>query len=174
MLDLAAAAVTFSVGAGLGVLGTAALRRANVRPRRSKARDVSELQDAETRARAANKLLLAAEQVAQIGSWRLDVKTGRLTCSDGVYRIHGGRRGEHGLDPERAMAAYHSDDRQTIRELMAAAARNGEDFEQPLRLIGLTGEIKHVVVRGICERSEDGSGQRAVRRHHGRDRPEAG
>ena len=156
MLDLVASAVTFSAGAGIGGLAMAALGRRRASAYRSLARDLAQLQDAEARARAANRLLQTAEQVAQIGSWRLDVATGRLTCSDGVYRIHGSQRGAGKLDAERALSAYHSDDRRTIRELMAAAVRQGAEFEQSLRLVGPAGDLKHVVVRGVCERSDAG------------------
>ncbi|MFW6052995.1 MAG: PAS domain-containing protein [Desulfosalsimonas sp.] len=64
--------------------------------------------------------LARAHEIAQLGSWELDLVEGRLTWSEGVYRIFG-------LDPKEFKATYeafldniHPDDRERSMMLIPA------------------------------------------------------
>ena len=82
----------------------------------------------ESKSREANRRLSLAETIAHMGHWHLEVSSGVLTWSDGVYRIHG-------LDPaasvptlETAVSAYHPDDRDEIARSMQQALDTIGDY----------------------------------------------
>ncbi|NEU10940.1 PAS domain S-box protein [Methylobacterium sp. BTF04] len=121
-------------------------------------RDITHLKTAEAEAREANRFLIMAEQVAHIGHWHVDLPSRRLTWSDEVYRIHG-------LDPETftptvesGVAAYHPDDRARVATCVARAIERQEGFDFALRLVRPSGEIRDVLVRGICQFNRDAQG----------------
>ncbi|MBX9616493.1 MAG: PAS domain-containing protein [Caulobacteraceae bacterium] len=85
-----------------------------------------------------------AEALAESGSWRLDIATGKLVWSDQVYRIHGKSREtfDPGLDD--AIGCYHPDDRQAVQDSIAHAIRTGKPGGFQLRLIREDGEQRIV------------------------------
>ncbi|MCJ2047838.1 PAS domain S-box protein [Methylobacterium sp. J-078] len=121
--------------------------------------DISHLKLAEAEAREANRLLVLAEQVAHVGHWDLQLQARRLTWSDEVYRIHG-------LDPatftptiRNSLAAYHPDDRASARAIVTRAIRRREGFDIALRLVRPSGEVRDVLVRGLCQFEHGSAGR---------------
>ncbi|GJE76348.1 PAS domain S-box protein [Methylorubrum suomiense] len=114
------------------------------------ARDITHLRAAETAALDANRLLLLAEQMAQVGHWHLDVVSGRLRWSDEVYRIHGRDPATFRPTLEDGIAAYHPEDREIVAAMVANAIERRGSFEFTLRLVRSDGDIRHVQARGIC------------------------
>jgi len=97
------------------------------------------------------QILEMASEYANLGFWRLDRDTQLVTWSDEIYRIYGRdpRLGRPTL--EEALAQYHPDDREPANlAITEAIARCGE-FAFELRIVRLTGEIRHVASRGRCE-----------------------
>ena len=100
------------------------------------------------------RLLAQAQHAAKIGHWRLDERTQSLVWSPEVFRIHG-------LDPEtslppaldKAIDAYHPDDRAMVAAVVDDALRNGNAFDFSARLVTPQGEIRHVVSRGARDYS---------------------
>ncbi len=95
--------------------------------------------------------LRMAEDVGQIGHWRLDVETQHIYWSPQVYRIHG-------LDPStfqpelaNAIDAYHPDDRAGVSGCVQEAIEKGSPFDFELRLIRPDGSIRRVHSKGRCE-----------------------
>lgn len=107
----------------------------------------------------ANRRLRLAEQVAMVGHWRLEIAGRHLTWSDEVYRIHGLSKEQFQPTLEKAMIAYHPDDRGRVRELVATAMQTGSSYEIALRVVRPDGEIRHVVTRGVVEFAPDGRPQ---------------
>ncbi|WP_374597573.1 PAS domain-containing protein [Brevundimonas sp.] len=121
------------------------------------AQDVTETVRAERAQQELVETLKLAEDMAGIGSWRLDVATGHVRWSPQVYRIHG-------LDPETfdpalddAVACYHPDDREAVREWCAKAIASGQPDEFRLRLIRADGQERIVVSQ--CRPQVDPHGQ---------------
>lgn len=138
-----------AAAAGVASLGLVTLFQAlhnESRRRRTQARDLSE----------ANRLLRLGEQLAMVGHWRFELVTRRLTWSDEVYRIYGLAKGKFQPSMESTLAAHHPDDRARLRELVATAIQSGASYEMGLRIIRPTGEVRHVVTRGVVEFSSDG------------------
>jgi PAS domain S-box-containing protein len=99
----------------------------------------------------ANRLLRLAEQVANVGHWRLEVPTRSLTWSDELYRIHGLTKEHFVPDLERAIAAYHPEDRVRIKELISKAIHMGRGFEFNFRIVRPDGEVRNIMTRGLVE-----------------------
>ncbi len=97
----------------------------------------------------ANRIFVAAEKAAQIGSWEIDLSTMDLTWSDGVYAMHGMPIGQ-AITVEDAIKAYASKDRENVSALVDAAIKKGEPFEFEAELEDRGGGIRRVQSRGEC------------------------
>jgi diguanylate cyclase (GGDEF)-like protein/PAS domain S-box-containing protein len=115
------------------------------------------LDEAEMRAREARQWLLMAEEIANVGHWRISLPDHRLFWSDGLYRIHG--LGPEEFDPgvAAALRLLHEDDRLRTRKAVEHAIATGEKFEFAVRVERPEGEIRHVQVRGCLERDAAGT-----------------
>ncbi len=113
--------------------------------------DVSVLRDSEAAAREANRMLVIAEEIAQLGHWRLDISTNKVTWSDEIFRIHGLQPAKEAPTVEAAVAFYHRDDRAEIERCVAEAITRRKNFEFKARLLPHGGGIRHVLCRGVCE-----------------------
>ena len=108
------------------------------------------LREAGARMRESVRLLSMAERVAQVGHWRLDAATRTMFWSSQVYTIY---RMPTDRVPsiELALASYHPNDREMVRERVASALTNGGDFSYEARIIRGDGSVRHVVSRGQAE-----------------------
>ncbi|WP_165772309.1 ATP-binding protein [Niveispirillum lacus] len=131
------AAMVASLGLGLMIRAL----EMESRRRRAHARDLAE----------ANRLLRLGEQLAMVGHWRFELGTRRLTWSDEVYRIFGLRKDRYQPSMEATLAAHHPEDRARLRELVEAAMQTGTSYEMGLRIIRPSGEVRHVLTRGVVE-----------------------
>jgi PAS domain S-box-containing protein len=120
-------------------------------------RDITHLKHAEAEAREANRMLLLAEQIAQVGHWRLDLSLDKLTWSEEVYRLHGLDRTRYVPDTASAISFYHPEDRHEVERCVTEAIEGGHGFDFALRLLRPDGECREVVSRGLCERGPDGT-----------------
>ncbi len=113
--------------------------------------DITHLKHAEVEARAANRLLTMAEEIAHVGHWRTDLESGRRTWSEEIFRIHGLPVAAAPPSRDAAIALYHPDDRDVIRRNLAEAVERRESFEGHYRILWPGGETRHVLTRGRCE-----------------------
>jgi PAS domain S-box-containing protein len=96
-----------------------------------------------------------AEEIAKVGFWRADFRTGKVEWSDQNYAIFG----RDPTDPPNldTLNSYiHPDDRDT-REAAFSRLQFGEPSMAALRIVRENGEIRHVVKRGVPEFGPDGS-----------------
>jgi PAS domain S-box-containing protein len=101
-------------------------------------------------------LLELAEQLGQIGHWRVSLSDKSLTWSAAIYRIHGVTPDGYTPDIQSALTFYHPDDRDAVTNTLTRAARDGMPFEFSLRLIRADGELRHVKSRGLTIPGSDG------------------
>ncbi|GJD95894.1 Sensor histidine kinase RcsC [Methylobacterium iners] len=99
----------------------------------------------------ANRLLVLAEQVAHVGHWHIALPSQTLTWSDEVFRIYGVDRTSFEPSMAAAIDAYHPEDRERITACVARAIHRQEGFEAALRIVRPSGEVRHVLARGICQ-----------------------
>lgn len=97
-----------------------------------------------------------AEEVADVGHWRVDLVNDTIFWSDVVYRIHAVDPQMYELDLETAMKFYHPEDRPLVEECVRLAIEEAKPFAFDCRLIGGDGVQRHVTSRGRPILSEDG------------------
>lgn len=98
-----------------------------------------------------------AQRIAMIGSWVLDVRTGRLEWSDEIFRIFE-------LDPSRFEASYsgflnaiHPEDREQVNQSYTDSLANRTPYDITHRLLLPDGRIKYVRERCETTYGEDGA-----------------
>ena len=103
------------------------------------------------------RLLELAEEGANLGHWRLDVRTGAIKWSREVFKIFGLE--DHVAPPlEGAIDAYHADDRHIVTTHLDHAIEHRSGFEFTARIVRPDGEVRHVRSRGEIDHiEEDGS-----------------
>ncbi|MES2860854.1 MAG: PAS domain S-box protein [Pseudomonadota bacterium] len=101
-------------------------------------------------------MLEMSEAMAGVGHWRYDLKTGQVTWSDEVFRIHGLE--PQSLDPTTHSRGeqYHPEDRVQIWTMMERAGRTGEGYDTRLRLYR-EGEERVTRTFAKAERDETGA-----------------
>jgi len=120
--------------------------------------------EAEEALRRNEALLAQSQQIAHIGSWDLDLETGKLYWSDEVFRIFG-------LKPQQFQASYdyflsrvHPDDRTIVDKTYVDSLRDGKlGYETEHRIIReITGEIRYMQEKCVHQRDDTGRVYRSV------------
>lgn len=99
-------------------------------------------------------LLAQTERLARVGGWEYDVAAGKLTWSDGVYRIYGMTPGGREPSQDLAMSHFPAEARAQYLRRFEAALRTGESFEMELAFIDAQGRQR--MVRKSCDIERDG------------------
>jgi len=116
-------------------------------------------QKAEAEARRMEEMLHKAEQLAHLGSWEFDHRTGDLVWSEETYRIFGRDPGDGAPAYDEFLSLVHPEDRASVDATYSASITGGSSgYEIEHRIIRAdTGEVRHVVER--CEHTLDISGR---------------
>lgn len=100
----------------------------------------------------ANQRLELAEQLAQVGHWRLELSNSNsMVWSDEVYRLHGVDKAHFVPTGQHVINAYHPDDRNRMRKSIREAISTGMPFELLARIVWPDGTLRHVVTRGFYQ-----------------------
>jgi PAS domain S-box-containing protein len=94
-----------------------------------------------------------AQDIADVGAWAYDVRTGETTLTDETYRIHG-LPVDAELSPETSLDFYHPEDRPEVRRAFERAKGHGEAYDVEARLLSRDGQ-RWVRTRGDPQ-TEDG------------------
>lgn len=103
------------------------------------------------------KNLHQAQRIAQVGSWELDLASGRLDWSDEIYRLFEIDRTRFGATYEAFLAAIHPDDRERVNRAYSESVASRTPYEIAHRLRMADGRIKWVNER--CETQYDETGR---------------
>lgn len=114
--------------------------------------------------RESEAFLKRAQEIAHLGSWKLDLINNRLTWSDEVYRIFGLQPQAFGASYEAFLDHVHPDDRAAVNVAFAASLRDGRDcYEIEHRIIRhQTGEVRFVHEKGEHFRDTTGRVIRSI------------
>jgi PAS domain S-box-containing protein len=103
------------------------------------------------------RLLAVGQELASLGTWELDFRTGETLWSDGMYRILGIEPELAGRDEEKILQVVHPDDRARMAEMLRTVAETPdaippEGLTLELRLVRGDGSIREVRAHGQVER----------------------
>ncbi|GAB4375662.1 MAG: hypothetical protein Kow00121_21680 [Elainellaceae cyanobacterium] len=118
--------------------------------------DVTDLKLAEDALRQSEAALRRAQQVAHIGSWEVDIRTGEVTWSEESFRIFGWDFNQ----PEPSLSQFyelvHPDDRATLQQSVEQIIVNGGLYKIEFRVTLPNGLLRHVEARGDAVVNEQG------------------
>jgi PAS domain S-box-containing protein len=120
-------------------------------------RAMQELRRSEEALQASDASLLAAQRMAQIGNWQLDLVRNVLTWSNEIYRIFEIDPREFGASYEAFLAMVHPEDRDSVHRAYTESVRTRAPYEITHRLQMKDGRVKWVNDR--CETSYDAEGR---------------
>ncbi len=105
--------------------------------------DISERKEAENALEESRQRLLQAQQLANIGNWEADLRSGKLVWSDVIYDIFGLDKTRVELSVERFMQAVHPADLALVLESQKQAANTGrQDIVH--RILRPDGSVRYV------------------------------
>jgi PAS domain S-box-containing protein len=109
--------------------------------------------------RESEERLKRSQEIAQLGSWELDLVRNVLTWSDEVYRIFGLQPQEFEATYEAFLSAVHPDDRAAVDAAYSRSLREGKNsYEIEHRVVRRsTGEVRQVHEK--CDHFRDASGR---------------
>jgi len=112
--------------------------------------------------RDSRDLLNEAQRLGQLGSWELNVPSGKLHWSDEIYRMFE-------IDPAHFSASYesflsmiHPDDREKVSRAYAQSLADRQDYDIEHRLLMADGRVKWVRERCSSEFDQSGRPLRSV------------
>ncbi|MBD3236866.1 MAG: PAS domain S-box protein [Candidatus Eisenbacteria bacterium] len=119
--------------------------------------DISTQKEAERRLRESQQDLALAQRVAQIGSWKYDVRADTVRWSEELFRLYG-------LDPrtvcpglEHAIGMIHADDRPDAEAAFRRAIEEGVPYQIVYRILRPDGTER--VIEGIGRIDRDAAGR---------------
>ncbi|MBD3241402.1 MAG: PAS domain S-box protein, partial [Chitinivibrionales bacterium] len=122
--------------------------------RRAANRDITERKRTDEALLRSREDLSRAQEVAHLGSWRLDVRRNELTWSDENHRIFGIPQGTP-LSYETFLDTVHPDDRALVDASWQAGLR-GEPYDIEHRIV-VNGTTKWVREKAYLETADDGT-----------------
>lgn len=128
----------------------------NLKTSKELEQEVQLRQEAERALQHQNKLLNESQQMASVGSWEWNVKTGKITWSDEQYRIWGLPVGSE-LAYEEYIKTIHPADKEYMSTHISKALETQEYPTLYHRIVTPAGDVRHILARG--EVNVDSSGQ---------------
>lgn len=118
--------------------------------------DVTETRNNLLQVKEHEQKLQAAQALAKIGNWELDLRTDELYWSDQIYNIFE-------IDPNNFKASYesfleliHPEDKKLFNDLYMHSLQTGEKYIVQHRLMMKDGRVKYVEVKGGSTFNENG------------------
>ncbi len=112
------------------------------------ATDVTQRKRAERALLQSQAFLNKAQEVAKIGSWEIEMHSGRITASDEMYRIFGVAPGEFDGQLQTAFQSIHPDDRPRVEEVTRIAFSEGNTPPLEYRIVAPDGTVRVVWAQG--------------------------
>ncbi|QJB70287.1 sensor histidine kinase [Parasphingorhabdus halotolerans] len=82
--------------------------------------------------------------LSNTASFRVDIETGKIEWAGAYMKVWGQDAGESLVTVDEAMDRIHPDDRQSVQEAMAEAAKPGVIYDARFRIIWPSGEIRWI------------------------------
>jgi PAS domain S-box-containing protein len=120
--------------------------------------DVTPQIEAEKALQRSEEHLRRALEAARMGTWEWDIRTGRVTWSEGVHSLFGLALGEFGGTIDAALKMVHVEDRERVqREIDLALTDPRRKYYSELRILWPDGSVHWVESRGEVRRDSNGN-----------------
>ena len=125
--------------------------------------DITERKEAELALAERNAQLALAGKAALVGSWSLDVETGRMQISEGFAAIHGFPEGTAEITRDEVLACAHPDDRARIDARRSQSfAEQRDEHVSDYRVVRAGGEVRWIESRSYIDYDDAGQARRMV------------
>lgn len=128
---------------------------------RGMSQDITESRTAESKVRESESLLSSAEEIAHLGSWEFDVRSGMARLSKNLRKIYG-ITAEEEFTGDWYTERIHPRDRGRVRRIIDEALAACKPFEFQSRYILPTGETRFLFTRGASIAGLDGKTARTI------------
>ena len=119
--------------------------------------DVTHQNILERQREESEKQLKQAQHIAQVGSWKFDVKRSELSCSDELLRMYQEVPDSSKPFYEAFVNAVYPDDRARIIKSFNESIERRKSYEMAHRIMLQQGTIRYVHVRGECVLDNEGA-----------------
>jgi PAS domain S-box-containing protein len=106
--------------------------------------DVTDRREAEEERRKEVTVRAHAEQMAHLGFWVWSVAENKLRGSEELYRIYGVEEADFEGTFEWYLSRCHPQDCERVRDTIESAVRDGSQFDNELRIVRPSGEIRYL------------------------------
>jgi PAS domain S-box-containing protein len=124
--------------------------------------DVTDSREAAERLERNQRQLAEAQQIAHLGSFERDLRSGEILASDEVYRIYGVEPRAVPAHYDEFLARIHPADRAFVHELNQRAKAEGRPLDFEARLLRPDGSTRVIHVRGEVVGDAQGQPARLV------------
>lgn len=118
--------------------------------------DITPIKQVERALLRREAMLARTEQLANVGSWEWNPRTGVVVWSAEMFRISGLDPAQGAPDLDAHAALFHPDDFALLARSLEAAARQAIPYRIDLRLVRPDGGMRHCIGHGIPELDESG------------------
>jgi PAS domain S-box-containing protein len=105
--------------------------------------DIHERKEAEEKVRQSEGDMQEAQRLAHIGSWKLDVRSGKVTVSPEIYRIYDAKPEEGVSNPDFWFDRIHPEDQWRVRERFETCIAQKLNYEADYRIVLPDGTIRY-------------------------------
>jgi len=110
--------------------------------------DITDRKQIEEELRNSEKRLMHAEKTAHLGSWEMNIATGKSIWSDEFFRICGYEPGNIEPSSEIAFTIIHPDDRERASKTIDNSIKTGIPYDIEKRIVRPDGAVRWVHSRG--------------------------
>lgn len=102
------------------------------------------------------QLIRKIEEIGEIGHWEVDLATGKNTWSDQLFHL--ARLNPDTTKPsiELGSSFLHPEDRHLVSEAYTLSLQSGNPTKIEIRIVGPSGELRHLLAEGRIEKNEKG------------------
>jgi len=108
--------------------------------------DITDIKQAQEKIERSEKQLKEAQSIAKIGSWEANYKTGSISWSDEIYRLHEIDPGVGPLKYDQLFEFIHPDDLPKMKVILNKLKKYPENLEMDYRLVTREGRLKYVTL----------------------------
>ncbi|MEA1898362.1 MAG: PAS domain S-box protein [Bacteroidota bacterium] len=121
-------------------------------------RDISEKFKSQLELIRNEELLTETQEIAQLGSWEMDIESRKFSWSKETYKIIGFK--VHSIEPSYTefKSKIHLDDKRMFEEKLELAINEKKNFESEFRILKHDGESRNVIARAKIKK-DNRSGQ---------------